>query len=86
MTARRKTALMPLVAFLLLSLPTAGAYMGAYYALLAGARTVFDPGWTLRNEPSYRINHPLVRATFQPANELDRRIRREYWTAVGIVF
>lgn len=63
-------------------------YFGLYAVLLE--RKVYRPTgvWpsTGQNlfaiEPNYRIEHAGLRATLIPAHQLDRAVRREFWTTI----
>ena len=52
-----------------------GAYMGSYYALLEGRWNFHDGG----NEAEYRVENKWLRNTLEPAHQLDRLIRPDYW-------
>lgn len=53
-----------------------GAYMGAYYGMLAGLEPTgpwSPPG------PRYRTSHEMVRVILRPAHRLDRKLRPNTW-------
>jgi hypothetical protein len=61
--------------------------MGAYYAMLARKQReplsyeAYLNGESPRSSPEYRIDQPLLTSMFAPANQIDRRIRPDYWAS-----
>ena len=66
-------------AAILLAIALPPAYMGAYYAMLAGSKV--DPNWeeSVRFVPFYRWDSRVAENLFAPAHAIDRRIRHHRW-------
>lgn len=69
---------------LLIVLILVPAYLGTYYALLVDRVSFASPPapgvpFDLMLEPVYRTENSYVKAFLEPAHQLDRRLRPEYW-------
>jgi hypothetical protein len=72
---RRPTLAPVVIALAVLLIPA--AYMAVYYAMLKDKVSAGYPEffWV----PEYRVGGKFAETLFVPANQLDRRVRSEYW-------
>jgi len=82
---RHANKVLGIVALVLLS---PAFYVGAYLGVVKIDRNQLRPCFTdddgvihFQRDQSYRLGGSAARAFFWPANEIDRRIRYDYWAS-----